>query len=625
MKRRRIFKCADLFCGAGGTTTGAEKAIQELGGELDLVAVNHWNLAIETHKQNHPTARHYVEDVSVADPYQIVPEGYLDLLMASPECRFYSRARGGRPVHDQGRMNPWAIHRWLTSINVRRVLVENVPEFVAWGPLLADGTPDPKKKGVFFAAWFKAFHEIGYRAEWKMLNAADYGDATTRIRFFLIARKDRRAIRWPEASHSPTGTPDMFGTRPKWRAAREIIEWSNPGRSLLDDPWYQRRPLSEKTRRRIARGLEKFGGPLAPLYINLLGLEPNGNGHGDAIPQAFTMGKQSSPSIRGVDRPIPTVTTDGAINLIEPVAEPFILGQQSCSKARSADSPIPTVASAGAISIVNPALIQYNGKSYAGSVEKPVPTIPTKDRFALATPTAEPFIVPQFGEAPGQAARVHSVDEPAPAVTSHGAGRLVSPFITPYNGDHKGKSEPRAHNIDEPLRTIPTNPRFGLANPLLVEVNHGGDDDRARSVDEPLGTVTGKRGTAVVQPFTVQWDQQSGNGSAVRSVELPLPTIITKQNTGLVEPTLGLVEPILKRVEDGEIDPQRLILIDGEPYLLDIRFRMLSNLELARAMSFSDEEYTYEFAGNISEVTKQIGNAVPVRLAKALVLAILKP
>ncbi len=158
-----------------------------------------------------------------------------------------------------------------------------------------------------------------------------------------------------------------------------------------------------------------------------------------------------------------------------------------------------------------------------------------------------------------------------------------------------------------------------------MEVNHNGETDRSRSVDKPLGTVTGKRGTSLISPFMVPWDQTGGNGQYTQSIDKPVPTVVTKQNTGIIESeAVGLVEPVLRRVESGEIDPNRLVLIDGEPWMLDIRFRMLTNLELARAMGFSDQESTYEFAGNISEVTKQIGNAVPVNMAKALVMAILK-
>ena len=260
---------ADLFAGAGGSSTGAMQAIEEIGGHMELVAINHWNVAIATHQANHPTARHLVEDVSIVDPESVVEEGRLDLLMASPECTFHSRARGGKPIHDQGRMAPWAIMNWLTRLDVNSVLVENVPEFVHWGPLNENDRPIKARRGEYFQAWYMAFINLGYQAQWKMLNAADYGDATTRTRFFLIARKDGVPIRWPEPTHAKRDGTLMPGRLP-WRGAKEIIDWSNPGRSILDDPKYRRKPLAQNTLRRIARGLERFGGPLAPLYIRLL-------------------------------------------------------------------------------------------------------------------------------------------------------------------------------------------------------------------------------------------------------------------------------------------------------------------------------------------------------------------
>ncbi len=241
---------------------------------MELVAVNHWDTAIATHSANHPTARHYIENLETVDPEALVPEGRLDLLMASPECKYHSRARGGKPIHDQGRMQPWAVHNWLSKLDVERVIIENVPEFVDWGPVLRDGTPDKTRKGVYFEAWFKSLWALGYDAEWRMLNAADFGDATTRTRFFLLARKDGRPIVWPEPTHAKPGNEvPMFGQLEPWRAAKEIIDWTDQGRSILDDPKYRKKPLSANTRRRIARGLEKFGGELAPLYIQLLGLD----------------------------------------------------------------------------------------------------------------------------------------------------------------------------------------------------------------------------------------------------------------------------------------------------------------------------------------------------------------
>ena len=212
----KTYLVADLFCGAGGSSTGARKAIERMGGKMDPVAVNHWPVAVETHQANHPDARHIVEDVSIVDPEAVVPEGHLDLLMASPECRFYSRARGGKPIHDQGRMNPWAVHNWLTRLDVQRVLIENVTEF--GGPLDENGRPDKAKKGLHFQAWFLNFHSLGYHAEWRMLNAADYGDATSRTRFFLMARKDGKPVTWPEPTHA-RGDTGMFPGRKPWRGA----------------------------------------------------------------------------------------------------------------------------------------------------------------------------------------------------------------------------------------------------------------------------------------------------------------------------------------------------------------------------------------------------------------------
>ena len=260
-----------------------------MGREINLVAVNHWPVAVETHKLNHPEARHYVQDLDGADPEMLVPEGRLDLLMASPECRHFSRARGGKPMKDQSRMNPWIVHRWLTALNVRCLLVENVPEFTSWGPLDDDGRPDPEKKGVYFEEWIRSIWGLGYDVQWRMLNAADYGEATTRVRFFLQARRDGVPIQWPEPTHAKAVEGSLMEALPRWRGAKEIIDWSNPGRSLLDDPKYKKRPLSEKTRRRIARGLQRFGGPLAPLYIRLLDL-PDEDAYADAeldnIPEA---------------------------------------------------------------------------------------------------------------------------------------------------------------------------------------------------------------------------------------------------------------------------------------------------------------------------------------------------
>lgn len=210
--KTRVALVADLFCGAGGSSTGARCALASLGFQMNLVAVNHWNVAIETHSRNHPEARHYCQDVNTVKPTEVVPEGKLDLLMASPTCTYHSRARGGKPINDQSRMDPWAIVHWCTELRVRRLLVENVPEFVDWGPLdLRTGRPIKRRRGEYFRAWTAALQGAGFKLDRRVLNAADFGDATTRERFFLMARSDGKRVHWPDLTHSRAGEADLLG------------------------------------------------------------------------------------------------------------------------------------------------------------------------------------------------------------------------------------------------------------------------------------------------------------------------------------------------------------------------------------------------------------------------------
>ena len=705
-------RVVDLFCGAGGSSTGAEKAIAGIGGEMELVAVNHWNTAVATHAANHPTARHLVEDVSIVDPEEVVKEGRLDLLMASPECRFHSRARGGKPIHDQGRIHAWVIFNWLTKLDIKAVLVENVPEFVDWGKLNSEGRPDKAHKGEHFQAWFMTFHALGYHAEWRMLNAADYGDATTRTRFFLMARKDGMPILWPEPSHAK-GDTGMFPGRRRWRGAREIIDWSNQGRSLLDDPKYRKKPLSVKTRRRIARGLERFGGPLAPLYIRLLDLPdetvtetaPNSNAevfilnhHGESGQDQSYSTQHPAPTVdtpgaddlvepaaepfvlahhrsaaRSSDEPIPTVTTRGPGYLVEPTAKPFIcanqknnapepipaattahgggsflvepstesflLGQQSGGAPRSTDQPAPTVATDGYITLVQPAIIEYYGQSHARAVDDPLSVITSMNKHGLVKAT----LVEYYGRSGGA-----DIDEPLPTVTAKARHGLADPVLIEVNHGYTQQGDAgdgsRSQSVEAPIRTVTTKRGLGLADPVLIEVkdgngalvqpilvqtSHTGDDSRhTRPTDQPIPTLTTKAdmclATPTAKPYIVpNFGERKGQEPRVHDVDEPIPAVTSRGAGSLVSP--ALIEPILKQLNDAHVDPRRIIFVDGHPYLLDIRFRMLQNPELARAMGFDDEETQYEFVGNISEVTKQIGNAVPVHLAAARVAAILGP
>lgn len=393
--RRKPFKIADLFCGAGGTSTGARQACAEVGVEVDLLAINHWDVAIATHTANHPDATHLCENLDSVDPRKLFPGGRINLLCASPECTHHSVARGGRPINDQSRASAWHIVRWAEALYIDALLIENVPEFLTWGPIGADGRPLKSRRGQTFAAFVDALRSLDYSVEWRVLNCADYGDPTTRERLFIQARRGGRKITWPAPTHArPIGAQEqMFGQLPSWRAAREIIDWSIPGASIFE----RKRPLAPATMDRIAAGLKKFGGANAEPFLVVLRNHMGARSLDAPVPTVTAGGQnyglcepflvpahhgKGDTRVNSLDDPAPTVLGSNSLALVEP----FILGQQSCSAPRSTQDPLPTVATAGAISLVEPFLVSYYGTQNTSPVGAPVPTCTTRDRFGVVEP-----------------------------------------------------------------------------------------------------------------------------------------------------------------------------------------------------------------------------------------------
>lgn len=344
--RRKLM--ADLWCGAGGTSTGAVRAMRDLGQPFSLASVNHWPTAIDTHRRNHPehAARTHCADLEVTRPISVVPEGYLDLLMASPTCTFHSRARGGKPVNDQQRMDPWHVVRWCTELRVKRLLVENVPEIMDWGPCsLVTGRPISSRKGEYFRAWCDALKAIGFRIDYRVLCAADYGDPTTRKRFFLIGRTDRGPLRWPTPGYSKAGTDDLLDVRARWRGAVEIIDWSLPGNSIFT----RKKPLKPNTIRRILAGAKRYRWPLAyqqALQALLDGGEPvldlaaaADGAEPFCVHFRGTSDHALANTARPIDTPLPTLTGGTHVGLI--------MATGAGGVARSVDEPIPTVTAGG--------------------------------------------------------------------------------------------------------------------------------------------------------------------------------------------------------------------------------------------------------------------------------------
>ncbi|MCG2738799.1 MAG: DNA cytosine methyltransferase [Syntrophaceae bacterium] len=364
MSHNNTILAADLFCGAGGTSTGLLLAAERLGLSVELLAINHWEVAIASHSANHPHAVHLCENLDGVDPRKVVPGGRLDLLMASPECTHHSKARGGKPRSDQSRASAWHVLRWAEALHVENILIENVEEFKTWCPLGENGQPIERLKGKTYLAFLVALRSLGYHVSVRVLCCADYGDPTTRRRLFILARKGKR-VRWPLPAYSKDGSETMFGKARHWRAAREIIDWSIPGPSIFS----RKKPLSSNTIRRIEAGLRKFCG----------------------LP--FVIGQQSGAAPRSVDHPVPTIAAAGAISLVEPFVVAVNYGAcDDRTRTHSLEMPFPTVTGAdvcrvgAAQGLAEPFIVEYYGTGGACSVDAPLSTQTTKDRFGLAQP-----------------------------------------------------------------------------------------------------------------------------------------------------------------------------------------------------------------------------------------------
>lgn len=626
MKKKKLL-VADLLCGAGGSSTGCQRALKEMGLEMELVCLNHWPTAIETHQKNHPEARHYVQDISTVRPHMVVPEGYLDLLMASPTCTHHSVARGGKPTSDQQRSDPWHIITWLTELRVKRLIIENVWEFISWGPVNAQtGKPVKSRKGEYFHAWIQTIKGLGFEPEWRKLNAADYGDATTRQRFILMARSDRKKVHWPMPTHRKPSTisGDMFAQEKPWKPAREIIDWSIKGKSIFT----RKKPLAPKTMARIYAGAVKFGWPEPYLVIlrnhmAARGLDlpvptiaANGTHIGLAQPVVVNMKGKSTASSAG--EPLPTQTAH-APHLFS--AEPVIMNGRKGNKAKpAATEPVPTLDTKGGVWLAEPIVLSPASCGAPRTPEEPLPTITTGGAGTTERPgCARPMLVTvAHGNDPKEkdpnTRRSSSVEDPLGAV--HGTGATQA-LISPYYGSGSGET---CESTDEPLPTVTAKGRFGM----VVPVTNSNGGAQARDLNtEPVPTMTTAKGGefAAVLPVT-----HAGGENRVQDVEDPLPTV-TGANRGelaFITAHHGERPGQTPRVHDIE-NPTPTIAATGHVDLIeggdgyDILFRMLEPHELAAAMGFNTEEAEYEFAGTKTEKIKQIGNAVSVRKMQACV------
>lgn len=408
----------DNFAGGGGASLGIEQA---LGRPVD-VAINHDPEAISMHANNHPDTKHYLTDVWEVDPLEATGGQHVDLAWFSPDCKHFSKAKGGKPVSKRIRGLAWVVIRWAKAVRPDVIMLENVEEFQTWGPLDASGLPCPKRKGRTFRSWVSQLKNLGYQIEWRELRACDFGAPTIRKRLFLIARCDGLPIIWPEESHGP-------GREHPFRTAAECIDFSLPCPSIFG----RKRPLAEKTLARIAKGIERY-------VFN--------------DPQPFIVGvggRMGQTKERGMDTPLQTLTSKADSAMVMPYLIPRH-GERPTQEARTrqVDLPLPTITpTQNGAQLVAAFLAQHNTGMTGHDARKPVSTITGRGtQQQLVTSHLVKLRNNQFGQ---------QLSIPMPTLTA-GGGHVgeVRAFLTKYYGKGFGQS------IDEPIHTVPTRDTFGL-------------------------------------------------------------------------------------------------------------------------------------------------------------------
>ncbi|HEX5244365.1 MAG TPA: DNA cytosine methyltransferase [Tepidisphaeraceae bacterium] len=566
----------DNFAGAGGASMGIEAAC---GRSVDI-AINHDRHSVMMHELNHPHTRHLCEDVWHVDPMETTAGRPVGLAWFSPDCRHFSRAKGGKPVKKNIRGLAWVVIRWAKIKKPRIIVLENVREFQDWGPLTADDRPCPRRKGQTYRRWRTMLENLGYHVETRILNAADFGAPTHRRRFFLIARCDGHPIHWPEPTHGP-------GRRP-YRTAAQCIDWSLPCPSIFltkaeSKPLKIIRPLAEKTMRRVAMGLKRYVLENPKPFIvtcNHAGPEFRGqsidepfktltaarDAHG--VVQPYFIHDDSTPTnqigedwISGElleefdDWYSQTVAVGGTWGefqkLVYPRAgepgehlPPSKYSCKKCSFSHVYGERCSYDAESG--SVIAPYLAGVGGRagqSLATSGNAPIGTITAKNDRAFVAPL---LIEVQNGS---NESGHRSIERPAHTITANPKGggmALAAPLLTKFRGDSAGAS------LEQPLPTITSGAgsirpagaahAMGIVTPFLAS-NYGEaphQETRGQEVDEPIRTITPANNTGMlVAPTLTKYHGQKGNETCAKSPSDPLPTADTSNRFGLVSAFLA--------------------------------------------------------------------------------------
>lgn len=549
----------DLFCGAGGTSTGVEFA--KLDGEKCakvIACVNHDKNAIISHQANHPDTLHFTEDIRTLDLTDLIchlqkmklqyPDAHV-VLWASLECTNFSRAKGGQPRDADSRTLAEHLFRYIEAIDPDYIQIENVEEFMMWGELDENGKPISKDQGSDYLRWVHQVQSYGYNYDWRILNSADFGAYTSRKRFFGQFARKGFPIAFPIPTHAKNGDEGgMFSMYHKWKPVRDVLDFNDEGESIFG----RKKPLVEKTLERIYAGLIKFVAGQNQKDFEAFLVKWN------------SMNKNGHYNAPSVDDPCPVVSCQNRLG----IAQVSFLSKQfsgnPSDKNISVDGPAGTITTKDHHALVGAEFMsQYYGNGYNSSVEDPSPTVTTKDRISLV----RCFIDNQYGNGTPS-----SPDQPCPTIPTNPKQALVNPkFIVNYRFKNTGSS------VEDPAPTICTVGQIGVASTFLMNPQFA---SKGGSVDQPCFTLIARMDK--MPPYLV-CTEHGEVGIAIFEDDSPM--------TRKIKEFMAIYN------------------------IVDIKMRMLKISELKKIMGFPE---SYVLVGTQSEQKKYIGNAVEVNMSRVL-------
>lgn len=594
----------DCFAGGGGASTGIEMAL----GRSPDVAINHDAVALALHEANHPQTEHLVNDIWGVDPLSVHPGRRIGLLWASPDCKHFSKAKGGAPKDRNIRDLAWVVVDWAEKRKPDVIIIENVEEFVTWGPVDDDGAPIKWLAGHTFEAWLTRLRKAGYRVEHRELRACDYGAPTIRKRLFVVMRRDGGKIVWPAPTHgNPKSAAVRAGRLKPWRTAAEIIDWSLPCPSIFDTAseimakhgLRAVRPLAENTGARIARGVKRYVLEAAEPFVVVFRHQQDG---------------------RAINKPVPTVTANSDIK--KPggaaplgVVAPTIMRHFGTSTGRGIGAPLGTVTAdgGGKSALITPVLTAAQHGGSVRPIDGPVHTVTAsaKDQNAVIVPT---LVQTGYGEREGQAPRALDIGAPLGTVVAGGAKHAV---VAPHIMTMRNAGKP-FNGADEPTHTVTAGGAgLSVVAGFLAQHNGGPRNDNAAGHDarEPVSTLT-VRGSQqnVVAGALVKY---YGTGDLAQA--LPAAPPFGPEHEARAREVAGFLRHF------GAWDEREFVTVaiaGFEFVVADIGMRMLTPRELFRAQGFPDD-YEIERGPNGRVFTKsdqihKCGNSVAPPMAAAL-------